>query len=161
MFKTGFFKNGFFRNGFFPSSAFSPDTFIIKFKELFDRGQFNYGEVVPQIRDKDIAEAKEEADCVFNEGLIGDEDCAEKALLHLTAHFLQLDSQAADGSGQSAFLQTSRSADGISEAVHLPTWMRNSDFAMYATTHYGQKFLVISKPYIDGGVWSVKGGTRF
>lgn len=133
-----------------------------EFKQLFDRGQFDYGDFVPSIRDKDIEEAIFEAEAVFNCDLYGsDEDICKKALLYLTAHYLTLDIEATDSGGMPMFNQTSRSADGISESVHIPDWMAQGDFAFYSTTMYGQKYLVLSKPYLDGTIYSVSGGTQF
>jgi hypothetical protein len=37
--------------------------------------------------------------------------------------------------------------------------MKQGEFAFYATTYYGQKWLILSKPYLDGAVFSVEGGT--
>ena len=132
-----------------------------EFKTFFDRGQFAYGTTIPAIRDKDIDQAIAEAEAVFNHDLYPTEDVETQALLYLTAHFLQLDTDAADSGGQASFVQTSRSADGISESVQVPEWMNQGEFAFYANTYYGQKFLMLSKPYIDGAVFSVPGGTQF
>lgn len=132
-----------------------------QFKTLFDREQFVYGVAVPDVRDKDIDEAINEAECVFNEDLYPTDAICQKAKLYLTAHFLQLDLDAADGEGQSIFLQNSRSVDRISESVVIPEWMQQGEFAYYAKTEYGQKFLILSKPYLDGAVFTVRGGTSF
>lgn len=134
---------------------------IADFKSLFDRGQFTYSETLPDVRDKDITAAISEATCVFNENLYPTEEICEKAKLYLTAHFLQNDIEGADSEGQSKFLQSSRSVDGISESVSIPEWMNQGEFAYYANTSYGQKYLIISKPYLDGAVFSVQGGTNF
>jgi len=83
-----------------------------------------------------------------------------KALLYLTAHFLQNDLDGADSQGQTKLLQTSRSADGISESLSIPDWMNQGEFAFYSNTFYGQKFLIISKPYLDGAVFVVAGATQ-
>lgn len=132
-----------------------------EFKTFFDRGQFLYGSALPYIRDKDINEAIEEAQLTYNEDLYPDENTTKKALLYLSAHYLTLDIDAANSGGQSVFIQNSRSANGISESLNIPDWMMNGDLAVFATTFYGQKFLTLSKPYIDGAVFSVEGGTRF
>lgn len=130
-----------------------------EFKDFFDRGQFGYGTDVPAIRDKDIDAAIAEAQAVFNGGLFPDEARCKQALLYLTAHFLQLDTDAADTGGQSKFIQTSRSADGLSEALSIPDWMQQGEFAMYATTYYGQKYLLLVNQYLGGAVYVVGGGT--
>lgn len=131
-----------------------------EFKVVFDRGQFNYGTVVPQIRDKDIDSAIAEAQAVFNGGLFPDEATCKQALSYLTAHFLQKDFDAIESKGQAQFNQSSRSADGISESLSIPEWINEGEFAFYATTYYGQKYLILTKPFLDGAVFSVTGGTR-
>lgn len=148
-----------------PEATFLEVTFVTTselavavFKEYFDRGQFDYGTALPQVRDKDIERAIAEAEAVINKGLYPSNDILSLALLYLTAHFLSRD---IDGeSGQPIYNQSSRSADGISESVQIPEWMNQGEFAMYSTTSFGQKFLTISKPYLDGAVISVPGGTN-
>lgn len=132
------------------------------FKAYFDRGQFVYGTEAPDIRDKDITQALGEANAVFNPDLYPTEtpEIADLALTYLTAHFLVTDTDAQDSGGQTRLLQNSRSADGVSESVDIPEWMRAGEFAFYATTYYGQKFLIISKPYLDGVVLVIGGGTQ-
>lgn len=131
-----------------------------EFKAFFDRGQFIYGDNVPAIRDKDITEAIDEALIVMNQDLYPTEEICTKALYYLSAHFLISDIDAIEGEGQSKFIQQSRSANGVSESLVIPEWMQNGDLAMYVTTYYGQKFLMISKPYLDGAVFASEGATR-
>ena len=136
-----------------------------EFKSFFDRGQFLYGTedpyVFPEVRDGDITKAIAEANAIFNGGLYpADTGICEQALNYLTAHFLQLDLEAIESQGQTKLLQTSRSADGISEGLSIPEWMNQGEFAFYATTYYGQKYLILSKPYLDGAVFSVAGATQ-
>lgn len=135
-----------------------------EFKDYFDRGQFSYSEdvpyVFPNVRDKDITAAIAEALAVFNPGLFPDEATCKQALSYLTAHFVQLDLDVVSSGGQAKFNQSSRSADGISESLSIPDWMNEEEFAFYATTYYGQKYLILVKPYLDGAVFSVPGGTR-
>lgn len=135
-----------------------------EFKDYFDRGQFEYGSAVPyeypEIRDKDIDSSIAEALAVFNPGLFPDEDTCKQALSYLTAHFVQKDLDVIESGGQSSFNQSSRSADGISESLEIPEWMKEEEFAFYATTYYGQKYLILAKPYLDGAVFSVSGGTQ-
>lgn len=131
-----------------------------EFKAFFDRGQFDYGNTPPDVRDKDIDEAIAEAQAVFNGDLYPDDDTCKQALFYCTAHFLQTDLNMFDGGGQTSFNQTSRSADGISESVKIPDWIQG-ELEIYATTGYGLKWLMLSKPYMDGAVYSVPGGTSF
>ena len=136
------------------------------FKDQFDRGQFIYGTTIETIRDKDIDNAISEASAVFNgdlypvdpEATDPDHIC-KLALNYLTAHFLQLDTEAVDSGGVSKYNVGSHSADGISESFAIPEWMNQGVFAFYASTYYGQKYLILSKPYIDGAVYVVGGAT--
>lgn len=129
------------------------------FKSYFDRGQFTFGTVLPAVRDKDITAAIAEATAVINLSLYPTDAIAIMALEYLTAHFLQLDIEAANASGQPVFNQASRSADGISESLQIPEWMTQGEYALYSTTYYGQKYITISKPYLDGAVYAVEGAT--
>lgn len=134
-----------------------------EFKAFFDRGHFLYGSTVPylypEVRDKDIDSAIVEALAVFNPGLFPDEATCKQALSYLTAHFLQLDLDVVVSGGQAKFSQSSRSADGISESLEIPEWMKEGEFAFFATTYYGQKYLILAKPYLDGAVFVVSGAT--
>lgn len=137
---------------------------VAEFKTFFDRGQFLYGTsdpyVFPEVRDKDIDAALAEANALFNGGLFPTEAECKQALQYLTAHFVQKDIDAVPSGGQSTYNQSSRSADGISESLSIPDWMNEESFAFYTTTYYGQKYLILAKPYLDGAVFSVPGGTR-
>ncbi len=131
------------------------------FKAYFDKGQFIYGTEITETRDTDIDRAIAEAEAVFNHDIYPLEGVETIALQYLTAHFLQLDTEAVDSQGQSKYNQNARSADGISESLSIPEWMSTGDFALYSTTYYGQKWLTLTKPYLDGAVFSVSGGTSF
>ncbi len=134
-----------------------------EFKAYFDRGQFLYDETVPYVypavRDQDIDSAIAEALAVFNPGLFPDDATCKQALYYLTAHFVQQDLDAVASNGQAKFNQSSRSADGISESLSIPEWMNEGEFAFYSNTYYGQKYLVLAKPYLDGAVFAVSGAT--
>jgi hypothetical protein len=132
---------------------------VAAFKSLFSRGQFDYGATVPAIRDEDITASMVEASAVFNEELYPTVAAADLAYLYLSAHFLACDTDAADSGGQVRLLQNSRSADGLSESVDIPEWMKSGEFSFYATTYYGQKWLILSKPYLDGVVLVIEGAT--
>ena len=129
------------------------------FKTYFDRGQFSYGTTLPAVRDKDIESAIAEAEATFNENLYPDIPSRDMALNYLSAHFLQKDVESSKSKGQPTFIQNSRSADGISESVTIPDWMNEGIFYFYSTTYYGQKYIILSKPYIDGAVFTVLGAT--
>lgn len=131
-----------------------------QFKTYFDRGDFTYGTTLPAIRDSDIDKAIAEAAAVLNQDLYPTTDVCTLANYYLTAHFLLLDTGAASSGGQPSYNQTSRSADGLSEAVAIPEWMNQNEYGFYTTTYYGQKFLMLTKPYLDGVVLTVQGATR-
>lgn len=131
----------------------------LEFKDFFDRGQFTYGTDLPAIRDKDIDAAIAEAEAVFPSDLFPDETKAKQALYYLTAHFLTLDVEAGNSGGAPSFNVSSHSADGLSESFSIPQWMTEGDFAFYATTYYGQKYLTLLKQYLDGVVLVVGGAT--
>jgi hypothetical protein len=133
---------------------------VAAFKSLFSRGQFDYGTTLPAIRDDDITAAMTEASAVFNEELYPTVAAADLAYLYLSAHFLVCDVDAADSGGHVRLLQNSRSADGLSESVDIPDWMKAGEFSFYVTTYYGQKYLILSKPYLDGVVLTVEGATQ-
>jgi len=130
---------------------------IASFKAKFARGQFQYGTELPAILDQDITDAIAEKDAVFNFGLYPSEtpEIGILAEHYLTAHFLLCDTDAADSGGQARLLQNSRSVDGVSESLEIPDWMKGSEFA---TTYYGQKFLILSRPYIIGQGIAIAGG---
>lgn len=132
---------------------------VEEFKTFFDRGQFTYSETLPDIRDKDITNAISEKDAILNDGIYPDDETLKLAEYYLTAHFLTLDTEASESGGQPSFNQTGRSADGISESLQIPEWMNDGEFAFYATTYYGQKWLMLTKPYLGGAVYTVLGAT--
>lgn len=135
---------------------------VSTFKTKFARGQFDYGTVLPAILDADITDAIAEAEAVFNPGLYPSDypEIGTLCELYLTAHFLVTDIDAADSGGQTRLLQNSRSVDGVSESLEIPDWMKAGEFAFYVTTYYGQKWLILSKPYLDGAVFVVGGATQ-
>lgn len=134
---------------------------ISTFKTQFARGQFVYGTVLPAVLDADITGAIAEAEATFNPDLYPSQTpgIGTLAELYLTAHFLAIDIDAADSGGQTRLLQNSRSVDGISESLEIPEWMKQGEFAFYASTYYGQKYLILSKPYLDGAVFVSFGTT--
>ena len=132
------------------------------FKAKFARGQFPYGTVLPDILDQDITDAIAEAEAVFNTGLYPEDhpEIGTLCELYLTAHFLVTDVDAADSGGQTRLLQNARSVDGVSESLEIPDWMKKGEFAFYSTTYYGQKWLILTKPYLDGAVYVIGGATQ-
>lgn len=130
------------------------------FKAFFSRGQFTYGTVLPDVLDGDINKAIATALRTINQGIYPDDATGNEALEWLTAHFLQLVLDETDSGGQADGIQTSRGAGGISESVAIPPWMLEGDFAMYATTSYGRRWLTLTLPYLGGAVYSVGGATQ-
>lgn len=134
------------------------------FKAYFVR-QFTYGSSPPAVMDSEIQTQINEASMVFNFGLYpqdsaGGDTIGQTALEWLTAHFLQTYLDGADSQGQPDAQQSARAAGGISESLVVPEWMTEGVFAQFATTMYGRRFLMLTKPYLDGGVFSVPGQTQ-
>ncbi len=132
---------------------------VEQFKDHFDCGQFDYGDTIPQVRDKDIATAIREMSSIINMSLYPNEDVNLLAQNYLTAHFLTSCLTAVKTSGQAVFNRSSRSVGSISESVVVPDWMTKGHFALYATTYYGQKWLTLTKPYLIGHMFCVAGRT--
>ena len=126
-------------------------------KTHFDRA-FTFG--ADDVRDSDIEIAISEADATFNADLYPTEDICKLAKKYLIAHFLVSDTEAAEGGGQARFHQQSRSVGSVSESLAIPEWMNEGELSFFTTTYYGQKFLTLSKPYMGGVIFSVKGGTN-
>jgi hypothetical protein len=136
---------------------------IDDFKSYFAR-DFTYSETLPDITENDIQKAIDEANLTFNFDLYPDptiNDIMKTALLYLIAHYLLLNTDSADTGGQSQFLVNSKSVGGISVSYDIPDWMKQGESAQFATTYYGQKFLMLSKPYLDGLVLTVSGMTQY
>ena len=133
---------------------------IASFKTQFSRN-FTFGSALPDVLDDDITKAIAEKDAVFNPEIYPVDTPAIGTLAehYLTAHFLASDIDAADSGGQPRFAQSSRSADGVSESLAIPDDLKG-EFAFYCTTYYGQKWLMLTRPYLGGAVFSVEGGTQ-
>lgn len=131
------------------------------FKARFDRGPFTYGSILPAIRDSDITKAISEAERTYNADLYPDDTTRNDALAFLSAHFLVESIDAADsGGGSGAFMQTSRSAGGVSEGGTIPDWMMQGELSMFASNYFGRRFLLLTKPHLAGAVYVVSGGTN-
>ena len=130
-----------------------------EFKDTFDRGPWAYSANLPDVRDKDIEEAIIEAKALFNCDLYPDEGTCKQALSYLAAHFLTLDLDAYDSGGQAVNNIISRSAGDISESVQIPEWISEGVFAIFSTTSFGQKYIMLSLPYITSSIDIAPGGT--
>ena len=128
---------------------------IASFKTQFARN-FTFGSALPDVLDDDITKAIAEKDAVFNFSLYPSDRPEVGTLIehYLTAFFLQSDINAADSGGQTQSLQTGRSADGVSESLQIPDWVKG-EFVFYWSNYYGQQYLILSKPYLDGAVFAV------
>ncbi len=133
---------------------------VTTFKEHFDHGQFMYGDTPPSVRDKDIVSAVSEMQAILNPTLYPTETSCNLAKLYLTAHFLTLDLGASESGGQPVYNQTSRSVGSISESISVPDWMTQGSYSYFSTTYYGQKWLIITRPYFSTYIGCVTGGTR-
>jgi len=137
---------------------------VADFKDKFDRGQFTYGTTIPAVRDKDIEESISEALLIINSDLYpsdNDNLIGKKALLYLSAHYLELMIRQDDGGGQADFAQSSRSVGSVSESLSIPQWMQDGAYSFFIATSYGVMFLNISKPYLDGAAYCIIGGTNY
>jgi len=131
-----------------------------EFKTKFDR-DFTFSETLPDIRESDFDNALEDALAVFNQDLIPVVTANKNALLNLIAHFLTLNIDTSDTGAQSKFLQSSRSVGSISESLQIPSWISDNEvFSFFATTAYGIKYLIFSKPYLDGAIFTAEGATQ-
>lgn len=130
------------------------------FKTFFARGQFTYGTVLPAVLDGDIDQAIAEALTVFNIGIYPSDAIGNMALSYLTAHFLQLTLDSSDSGGQSDAIQSGRGANGINESLAVPPWMLEGEYAFYATTFYGRRWMLMTMPYLGGAVFTIGGGTQ-
>ncbi len=137
---------------------------ISAFKEHFDRGQFTYGELdednLHNVRDKDIVSAIAEMQGILNPEIYSTDELAHLAKLYLTAHFLVSDLQASKSGGSPSYNVSSRSAGSRSESISIPDWMQESEYSFYATTYYGQKWLVLTRSCISTVMGYLPGGTR-
>lgn len=130
---------------------------VAEFKSHFDR-DFDYGS---DVRDSDIERAFAEADATFNPDIYPVDAARKLAYLYLSAHFLTQDLTAAESGGGATFNAGSRSVGSVSVTSEIPEWMKQGEIAFYSTTYYGQKWLILTKPYLDGVVFTVGGGTSF
>ncbi len=133
---------------------------VAQFQAYFARGQFLYGASLPAVLDTDITNAINEAMLIFNPSLYPDDPTATTAALYLSAHFLQTMLDMADSQGQPDALENSRSANGVSQSLVVPEWMQEGELAMYATTSYGRRWLLLTKPYVDGAVFAIGGAVQ-
>ncbi len=139
---------------------------VEEFKTQFDRGEFTYGDTVPKVRDKDITDALKNASNLFNQDLYPrpsesyPNDVGKQALLYLTAHELKKMLNEVSDQGQPQYNQNSRSVGSISESLTIPEWMNESVFAYFTTTAYGIRYLILSKPFMDGAAYSISGATQ-
>jgi len=119
---------------------------INEFKDFFDSSEFSYGEQLPNVRNKDIARAQQEAYAVFPANIF-DEKEITIAFHYLTAHFLWLNNIAKTNGGTPNLLAQSQSADGLSVSYNIPPNLMNSPIlSQYLTTAFGSKYALMLYP---------------
>lgn len=124
--------------------------------QLYDDSVDNY------VTTSDIQRAMDEADCIFNPNLAGNENQKLQQYMYLTAHFLCLDKRmiATGISGESKGQVTSVSVGSVSESYQIPeAWTSNMMFFPFTTTSYGLMFLSFVTPSLVGNVAIVQGAT--
>jgi len=134
---------------------------IDDFKSYFAR-DFIFGTEIPDITNTDIIKGITESDLSFNYDLypsLDVNDVMKTALLYLTAHFVLINTDTADTGGQSQYNVSSKSAGGISISHDIPDWCKQGECAIYSTTSYGLRFLMLSKPYMFAA-FNAKGKTQ-
>lgn len=138
---------------------------VADFKAFFVR-DFNYysghGCSREFVTDDDIARAFNETQCVFNQGLFGEETPLRMAYYYCAAHHLaiafQMAAQGLASVGHNAVV--SRSVGGVSESYQVPTWCANDPvLSSFATTRYGQKYLSMIRPLMIGNAVVFQGAT--
>lgn len=147
----------FYNNLFYECAAtntINPPTNTTDWK-LYDDSVLNY------TQDSDIQEAINEAKVNFNEVLFPDIETAKLVFLYLTAHYLTIDFNIAQGVAQIG-ITTSKSVGSVSEGYTIPNWLlNNAALSTYATTGYGIKYASLLRPYLVGNVFIAKGAITF
>ena len=144
---------------------------ITQFKSFFPR-DFPYAPVqvantstvnpLDYVLDSDITKAFSEAQSIFNQGLLLDNNSITIAYLYLSAHFLSLDlRQAQEGiNGVGSNIVSSRSVGNVSESYSIPERYLKPTLIGYTKTTYGLRFLDMVAPKLIGNVVAVFGDTN-
>lgn len=136
---------------------------IANFKAFFTR-DFPYGsDPALNVLDSDITRAINEADIVINEGLFCDQAEYTLAFEYLAAHNLAMNLRESSQGLASQFEWgvSSKSVGSVSVGLNLPTDIAsNPQYAYYAKTSYGVKYLMMILPKLVGRIFAVGGRTH-
>ena len=123
--------------------------------ELAEDSIYNY------VLDNDIIKAFGQAKGTFNLELFKSKnDKWAIPYLLLTAHYLIMDMNMANGTGGANFLMTSKSVDGVSASYGVPQkYLQNPYYAYFANTSFGLKYLQYLIPLTIGGAYIIRGNT--
>lgn len=101
------------------------------------------------VLDTDILRAFEEAKGSFNPSLFLNDSTAKLYFCYVAAHYLVMDLNNAMNSLSMGFngMVSSKSVGSVSESYAIPQWLMNSpQYAMFAQTGYGRKYLMHIAP---------------
>ena len=113
------------------------------------------------ISDMDILKAMGQARASFNINLfLTNPEKLKIAFLLLTAHYLIMDLNMANGNGGASFLVTSKSVDGVSASYGVPQrFLQNPYYSYFTQTAFGMKYLQYLIPASAGNVRTIIGRT--
>ena len=138
------------------------DPSIADFKAYFVR-DFPYGASSNKVTNNDITKALADAAFFINEALFASQADYTLGFLEITDHMLVMNLRASSQGtgGKFSWLQTSKSAGGVSSGYQIPDRIaQNPELAILSETRYGAKFLFMILPYLNGQIFTVCGGTR-
>jgi hypothetical protein len=130
---------------------------VAGFKKKFAR-YFTFGDEAPAISDYEVEDAIASAEVTYNYNLYPDDATRIIALYWLSAHFLYADINAADNGLAPAYQLISSNVDGVSVSNNIPQWMKEGVFTIYSADYFGQRWLMMTEPYLGGAVSCIQGG---
>jgi hypothetical protein len=134
---------------------------VEEFKTRFVKN-FIFGTETDQVSDTDIQNAINDALCSFNQDLLPvleyGINISQIAFGYLTAHFCLQNLDEQTMGAQPAFLQSSRSVNGMSESLDIPEFAK-AQFASFCTSSFGLKYINIILPYTIGTMYAIGGFT--
>lgn len=113
--------------------------------------------------DGDVTRAMDETAAVINQSLFSGQQTYTIGFLYLSAHNLVMNIRASSQglSGQFSWLENSKSVGNVSEGFTIPDRiLENPQFAIFAKTNYGMKYLAMIWPYLRGQMFTVCGMTN-
>ena len=140
----------------------TPPASVEDFKGRFVR-EFVFGATPDMVMDADVSVALTQASMVFNPGLWDDAASAKEAFLLASAHFVELNVQAAGGLSGVNLGKSVRSTGGgviqnksvgsVSIAYAIPERVQNSPIlSPFMKTDHGQLYLQILAPRLVGNM---------